>query len=300
MLKMLDYRAHKLYWLLWRPFRLFTWIIYFGVLLVAIWIAEATSYSKPIKIVIAYACFEAGLLIVHLSWWLVWWSFAKVFFWLIDVVPAHGADVEAGRAIVLQGRTYELNKKLETDIGNWTEADTHELISRSNKWPRSFFLSFFPVKARLEHSIREFKRIHQETGKQLRDIGVVEIEKIRGALPYAKISWLEKQLGRPGFLPSLSALALITAVIGLANGPVPIVSGFANKLEAGTNATMAPIVDSFETAGDARPTHRELPRQRDQKQKEQLCQEVRSRSESDLLSMDERLKYQALWNEHCK
>jgi hypothetical protein len=135
--------------------------------------------------------------------------FNRVFFWLIDVVPAHGTDAEEAHMIALSGRTYELNKKFETDIGNWTYDDTDELLSRLPWRVRLFF----PVKPRMRRVVQELQLVHEETGKQPRDIGQREVEKIRNELPNGKISWLEKMIGMQWAFNALVALAVIVIVI---------------------------------------------------------------------------------------
>jgi hypothetical protein len=72
---------------------------------------------------------------------------------LIDVLPAHGADTEEAKAIALTGRVFELSKKLENEIENWTRDDTKELVSTMNWRARLFF----PIRDRMENTIVELK-----------------------------------------------------------------------------------------------------------------------------------------------
>ncbi len=175
MFGMLDYRAHKLLWLLSLPFQIVGKIIFFAVILAAILFAQSTSYSKPVKIVIAFVCAEAAMLVAVFIWnKFVVGAWYRIFFFLIDVVPAHGADAEEARAIALLGRGYELSKKFGRDIGNWTYADTSELVSRMNWRARLLF----PVKQRTENVVQELQRIQKETGQQPQAIGASEMEKI--------------------------------------------------------------------------------------------------------------------------
>ena len=53
MFGMLDFRAHKLYWLLTFPFRLTNWVILFAAI-VGIIVARSTPYAWWAKIMIAY------------------------------------------------------------------------------------------------------------------------------------------------------------------------------------------------------------------------------------------------------
>jgi len=208
---MLDYRAHKLYLLLALPFRVVVKALFFAVIFVAIFFAQLTYYTKPIKIVIAYAGVELGLILLNLVWWPVTSAFNRVFFWLIDVVPSHGDNMEEAIAIVLAGRTYELVKKFEGEIQNWIYDDTREFVSRLNwrvRW-------LFPVIPRTARLVQELQLIHEETGKQPRDIGRSEIEKIRNELPNGKISWFEKAIGSQWVFNSVLALSIIVVAIGL-------------------------------------------------------------------------------------
>jgi hypothetical protein len=60
-------------------------------------------------------------------------------FWLIDVVPARGENAEEARNITLHGKVVWLDKKLSTDIENWSENDSQELVSLLNWRARLFF-----------------------------------------------------------------------------------------------------------------------------------------------------------------
>ena len=209
MFGMLDYRAHKLYWLMSLPFRLVTRITFFVVIFVSILIAQSMSYGTLIKIVIAYVAFEAILLVVGTAIYAaLGWVLTRFFFFLIDVVPAHGANAEEAKAIVLTGRAFELSKKFENEIENWTYDDTTELVSKVNWRGRLFF----PIRERMDGTIRELKLIHEETGQQPRDLGQVGIAKIREGLPNGKVSLLEKAIVNQQFFNSIFAVCIIVIV----------------------------------------------------------------------------------------
>src|SRR6266498_2881696 len=106
---MLDFRAHKLFWLICLPFRAIA------------------------KIAMAYLVMEGIALALSLVVWKgLFWAIKSTFFWLVDVVPSHGANIDEAHAIVLTGRAFELNKKFENEIENWTFDDTREMISHMN------------------------------------------------------------------------------------------------------------------------------------------------------------------------
>src|SRR5262245_60402175 len=119
MFGMLDYRAHKLLRLICFPVNVVIWFSFLVVIpVVSVLIVEAKFSSNDVlvKIVIAYVIAELIALVVNVIIFngLIRGFIQRAFFWVIDVVPAHGVDAEEARAIVLQGRAFELNKKLET------------------------------------------------------------------------------------------------------------------------------------------------------------------------------------------
>ena len=214
MFGMLDYRAHKLYWLIALPFRLIARIMYFATIFVGIGIAQFTSFSIPIKIVIAYVSFEAiGLVLLLTVYWGMTSVLNRIFFFIVDVVPAHGANAQEAKAIALTGRAFELNKKLEADIENWTYEDTDEYVSLSNWRTRLLF----PVKDRLVRVVSELQRIYYETGTQPRDLGVSKITAICESLPGGKRSWFEKAIVSPQIFNSALAFVIIAAAIAFLN-----------------------------------------------------------------------------------
>jgi hypothetical protein len=207
---MLDYRAHKLYWLICLPFRMAATISFYIVIVVAIVIAQSTSYSVPVKIAIAWVTMEGISMVLFLViWGLIFWAIKRIFFWVIDVVPAHGANAMEAREVVLTGRAFELGKKILNDIENWDYDDTCELVSKMNWRARLLF----PVKQRLENAIAELHRIHEETGKQPGDLGTKAVAEIREQLFHGQISWLEKALIYQPVFNSIVGFVLIVLAI---------------------------------------------------------------------------------------
>ncbi len=210
MFGMLDYRAHKLYWLIELPFRIVQRFTFFAIIFVAIYIAQQTSFNLGIKIVLAFVAMQVMAAINQMIIWRRIYTFlTHIFFWVIDVVPAHGADATEARAIVLLGRSVELNKKLATQIEEWTDKDTEELVSTS--FPlRSRYI--FPGKERIKQLakplIAEMKRIHTETGQQP-NLQPTDINKIFDQSP-DKFTWLEKfKVQAVLYLYSILGLAMI-------------------------------------------------------------------------------------------
>ena len=140
MFGMLDYRAHKLFRILWLPCAAAFQLLRFGNIALVIIIAQSTSQGTLVKIIIAYILFEAiaGLLLWPI-WALVSWMFKRGFFRIIDVIPAHGSNEEDAKDIVIRGRVAELERRLKTDFTNWTHEDTDEFVSLGNWRARLFF-----------------------------------------------------------------------------------------------------------------------------------------------------------------
>jgi hypothetical protein len=68
MFGMLDYRAHKLFWLLTLPFRLIGKAFYFIFIAIAVSIGIWTGYPPLAQMVIAYVAFEAMFLVFGILW----------------------------------------------------------------------------------------------------------------------------------------------------------------------------------------------------------------------------------------
>ena len=99
MFGMLDYRAYKLLWLIFLPFRLIFWIAAWGLVIVAIMISASLDYSVLVRIVIAWAIWYGAAIVLQIVGGILSWFINKGFFWLIDVVPAkaeNAAEAKAG------------------------------------------------------------------------------------------------------------------------------------------------------------------------------------------------------------
>lgn len=227
MFGMLDYRAHKLFQILWLPCAVAFQLLRFGNITVVIIIAQSTSQSTLVKIIIAYALFEAiSALLLWPIWALVIWVFKRGFFWLVDVIPAHGSNKEEARDIVMRGRVAELERKLKTDFTNWTHEDTDEIVSLGNWRARLFFGG--NLRRRLQRRITEYKRMYEtfaaEFGKSGTDeLDYAELEEVNKRLvevdnlvPDGKPSWFETALITQYYFNSIVAISLIALVIGLA------------------------------------------------------------------------------------
>jgi hypothetical protein len=194
MFGMLDYRAHKLYWLIiYCPFWIFHRLAYIAILVSAIAIADTFRYSPIVRMLIAYGIFEGSFLVIGLLSLVLGALLRRCFFWLIDVIPARGSDEEEAKAVVLHGRIIWLGKKLQNDIENWTWDDTEALVSATN-W-RARWL--FNASERLHKRIGILQDYYFQTGRQpgtLKPeetkalVGHVDGGRLRVAFEYATIS----------------------------------------------------------------------------------------------------------------
>jgi len=81
MFEMLDYRAHKLYWLINLPFVIAAKIAFYVLILISILIAEQFSYGVFLKIGIAYVLLELlSLVAINVLWGLIFSGIRRVFF----------------------------------------------------------------------------------------------------------------------------------------------------------------------------------------------------------------------------
>jgi hypothetical protein len=215
MFGMLDYRARKLYWLLTLPFVVVAKLSFYAALLASIIIAEHTSKSVALKIVIAYVATEViSLLLSSVFWRLVFGAIKKMFFFFIDVLPAHGANAEEAKEVVLQGDFFLLDKKLSSQIEHWTEEDTRKFVPLAINWRAR---TFFGASYRFAYVVDELKRIHQETGKEPFDVGYSAMEKVREGVKGGHITLLEKIIvPQPRFNSLVGLTIIIFAVFYLA------------------------------------------------------------------------------------
>jgi hypothetical protein len=209
MFGMLDYRAHKLLWLLLVPVSLANLLASYAIVLAAaIYVAGTFSgYHIVLKVAIAWLIAQAALLVLALFVWVITSIFKRVFFWAIDVIPAHGSTKEEARQVVLRGPVYALNKKLECAIHEWTEEDTDALV-RAFNWRTRWF---FPVRPRTAAFVRELRRRALQEGKQPAQLGDSTIDAIRRET--GRPDWFEIAVTNAYFFHGALVLAVVVAVI---------------------------------------------------------------------------------------
>jgi hypothetical protein len=189
MFGMKDYRAHKLRKVLMWPLRIFSLFLIWSLLAGSIIFTLSLKGNVVMSIIIAYAIFTVAGILLFLVLWPLGILLDKIFFFIIDVVPAHGANQEEAMGIVKLGRIYELDRKVATQIERWTRADTRELVSLHN-WRARWF---FPTAKRWERIIAELK-VLQRTGQKVPTNDVKEvIDDIIKRL-HLEPSWLEQAI----------------------------------------------------------------------------------------------------------
>src|SRR3990167_1959980 len=103
MFGMLDYRAHKLLWLLLLPVAIFFRLLFFVIVFASILIAYQITNISFFQIIVAFIVMEIAGFIFYLFGCFVEFFIKKVFFWVVDIIPAYGADHEEAKAVVLFG-----------------------------------------------------------------------------------------------------------------------------------------------------------------------------------------------------
>jgi hypothetical protein len=211
MFGMLDYRAHKLFWLITLPFRLLWRLLWLAAIAAGVWIGLWTGYPVIAQIIIGYVAMEGIALIASLVLiLLITWPLESIFFWLIDVVPSRGEDVEEAKEIVRRGPIVWLMKKLLNHIDDWTYQDSHDFVKQLNWRARALFNEREQFLKRVD----VLYQFHEETGKQPGELPEAELNKL--LKPY-KMGWFETAIVNPYVWNSiLSAIILACAILYLA------------------------------------------------------------------------------------
>jgi hypothetical protein len=205
MFGMLDYRAYKLLWLICLPLRLVVWIAAWGSIVIAIMISASLDYGILARIVIAYAIWEGAAIVLQIVRGILFWFIKKGFFWVVDVVPAKAESVAEAKKMVLGGPLTWLDKKLATDIGNWTEDDTEQFASLMNWRARTFFHST----ERIHKLVWRYQETYEASGKQPHDLTEKEQQEIGGL----NFSWFEKAIINPIAFGAIARIIIISIAI---------------------------------------------------------------------------------------
>lgn len=213
MFGMLDYRAYKLMWLVFLPWRWGVVIVGYLAAIASAFLVHAflLHYHYLLQLLVAVVGFEVlfgiPFALVTLG---VEHLLKKGFFWVIDVVPAHGTSVEEAKAIAMQGPAYELGMKFDRHIDEWTDEDTERFLALLN-WRARWF---FPAAARMRFTIEKLRETYESTGKQPFELGQKEVENLRDGFSGGKLGVLERFFVSPiGFHVALRCLVMALTLI---------------------------------------------------------------------------------------
>ena len=150
MFGMLDYRAHKLYWLLSRPF----WLLGYPLVL-----ALFVAYSEiginlfthwAARFAVALAAYELSGIFLLLIGKGIGWCLDQLFYFFIDIVPSGGRTIDQAKLVVVHGDRAILELK---PFSQWTPEDYR--FARKTMGILSGM--FFDDKIRRRHAILEEK-----------------------------------------------------------------------------------------------------------------------------------------------
>lgn len=209
MFGMLDYRAHKLLWLLLWPFAALQVVTSYALLVaISLYVRiEFPTYHPLLQIVGAWIAAQIAMSVLTLLFFIPTAFIKKLFFWTIDVVPAHGEDADEAREVVLVGPKYALNKKLDWHIDTWIDRDTAAYVACLN-WRARWF---FPVKQRFYLLIDRLQRIQREEGTQPGRLPKKTLDDLHRSI--GKPSWFEIAITNPYIFYGIVGLVIIVVVI---------------------------------------------------------------------------------------
>ena len=212
MFGMLDYRAYKLLWLICLPVRLAGKLIIYGIAVASALVVQSFVHEYYLlgKLLIGWIIFEVSAMFFM---WVIFkpieWGISKLFLFIVDVVPSHGKDEEEAKAIAFYGPIYELNKKLDEDIANWTYSDTDAFVALQN-WRGRWF---FPIKDRMHYLVRELTRLYEQDGKQPKSRDPEVVKSIVDSLPGQRVTWFERAIVSPAIFNSIVAIVIIGVIL---------------------------------------------------------------------------------------
>lgn len=138
MFGMLDYRAHRLYWLLTFPVGLLGVLAVYGCIVVLVLLSMERVELPVLQLGAAILGMEAAAIIVQIILAFVVSIIRRIFFFFVDVVPAEGRSLEEALEVVVQGDVVRFTGNLIRDPQNFTEPDEQRLrgvANRSQGWP---------------------------------------------------------------------------------------------------------------------------------------------------------------------
>jgi len=137
MFGMLDYRAHKLYWLLTRPLALAILIISYAIVVGSFLISLEYAQSFWVRLLVSIVSLEIISLLFALLVKVLGFALEKVFYFLVDVVPAEDRSREEALLVLKFGETMRLNFNLmnRPELFRETESERFiQLLNRASGW----------------------------------------------------------------------------------------------------------------------------------------------------------------------
>ncbi|MCB1550980.1 MAG: hypothetical protein KDJ26_03150 [Alphaproteobacteria bacterium] len=136
MFGMLDYRAHKLYWLLALPLRAIYWFLAIFILIASCLWASSVVDNVVLRLLLSYVAMEIGIVIFGLFWNHVILRIHKaVFLFFIDIEPFDGRTIEQAREVLEYGKTAIILQKPHSKITD----DDFDFLLKNNWMGRIFF-----------------------------------------------------------------------------------------------------------------------------------------------------------------
>jgi hypothetical protein len=162
-----------------------------------------------VKLPIAYVAAEIASSIVGLVLLIIGKMIDRVFFWIIDVIPAKGRDGEEARLIVRRGPFVWLSLKAAREIENWTDRDT-DAFAAALPWRARLFTS----RERVEQRVAIWRDYYERTGQQMEALNQGEIKKM---VAHLEPPWLARMFINPYVFYALVKFLIVFVCVSAAS-----------------------------------------------------------------------------------
>jgi len=173
MFGMLDYRAHKLYWLLSLPLGLLNWCATIAIFFASCWLASSLVTNVIARFALAYIAMQVFCIFFVFFCKGIVWCFDSLFYFFIDIEPADGRTPEQARAVLKGGETAILLLK---PFSKWSNADFEDTIRRMGWIARIFFPS--SIRRRQQVLSKKAKERATEGNPEINDLSDYEIKNL--------------------------------------------------------------------------------------------------------------------------
>lgn len=136
MFGMLDYRAHKLYWLFALPLSVINWLMAIIIIMAScVWVLSLVD-NIVLRFLLSYIVMEIGTIIFGLFWThVIVRCYKAVFLFFIDIEPFDGRTIEQAREVLEYGKTAIILQKPHSKITD----DDFDFLLKNNWMGRIFF-----------------------------------------------------------------------------------------------------------------------------------------------------------------